>query len=185
MGRSRRRCEERVTITSGSIFRNVNTDFIEVAIENITFCPQTVTVSVLNQQNTCNGTEFPKYGYLCGDLVNRNSDGTVSTSDTSECELFYPPDVTPVLTPFTFTIPPRQLFIVRAFPTDPIRPPTPYYKVQVTIPGDPHAPQDPFHPGDPHFPIIVNTWGISSAGVIQSGNTVLHSQFRFQPQDPA
>lgn len=185
MGRSRRRCEERVTITSGSIFRNVNTDFIEVAIENITFCPQTITVSILNQQNTCNGTEFPKYGYLCGDLVNRTSDGTISTSNTSECELFYPPEgVTPVLTPFTFTIPPRQLFIVRAWPTDPFIPQEPYYKVQVTYPTDPFQPLDPIRPQEPVRPIIVNTWGISSAGVIQAGNTVLHGQFRFQPGDP-
>lgn len=128
MDRNRRRCrcEERVTLTSGSIFRNVNTDFIEVAIENITFCPQTVTVSILNQQNTCNGTEFPKYGYLCGTLVNETSNGTVSTIDTNERELFYPPEgVIPVLTPFTFTIPPRQLFIVRAYPVDPFRPTDP------------------------------------------------------------
>ncbi|TKI96025.1 hypothetical protein FC699_11725 [Bacillus wiedmannii] len=52
------------------------------------------------------------------------------------------------------------------------------------MPQDPIRPGDPLQPQDPHIPIVVNTWGISSAGVIQSGNTVLHSQFRFLPQDP-
>ncbi|MFQ6177304.1 hypothetical protein ACLMJU_10640 [Bacillus paranthracis] len=43
-------------------------------------------------------------------------------------------------------------------------------------------PTDPVHPGDPHSPVIVNTWGINFAGVIQQGNTVLNGQFA--PQDP-
>ncbi|MGH0428170.1 hypothetical protein ACQVPL_02620 [Bacillus hominis] len=62
------------------------------------------------------------------------------------------------------------------------------YVVRVTQPVDPFRPQeptqpqDPLLPQDPYRPVIINTWGINFAGVIQQGNTVLNGQFL--PLDP-
>ncbi|KYG32574.1 hypothetical protein [Bacillus gaemokensis] len=84
-----------------------------------------------------------------------------------------PEGVNPFIAPVTFTIPPRQLFSVRTFISG-----DPLYVVRVT------APQDPITPTDPLSPVTVNTWGISAAGVIQNGNTLLHGQFVRQPVDP-
>ncbi|WP_198090497.1 hypothetical protein [Bacillus wiedmannii] len=62
------------------------------------------------------------------------------------------------------------------------------YVVRVTAPVDPFSPTDPLSPLDPIRPVIINTWGINFAGVIQQGNTVLNGQFSpqdpFQPVDP-
>jgi hypothetical protein len=169
-----------VTVTSGPIFRNIGTDFIEVAILNVTNSSQTVTVSIRNWQNTCDPEEFPKFAYLCGEILNDPEEGDVTILNGV---LFPPPSgFLPFLTPFTFAIPARQLLIVRAFPTDPIVPPQTYYDVQVTYPTDPVIPGNPFLPTDP---IRVNTWGISSLGTIQEGNTILHHLFtRLLPVDP-
>lgn len=58
------------TITSGPLFRSVNTDVIQVSILNLFNIPQTMTVSIIDWQNTCDENEFPKYGFICGDIVN-------------------------------------------------------------------------------------------------------------------
>ncbi|MES5866657.1 hypothetical protein [Bacillus cereus group sp. RP32] len=63
-------------------------------------------------------------------------------------------------------------------PQDPHQPQDPTYVVRVTRPGDPISPTDPSHP------VTINTWGISFAGVIQQGNTVLNGQFTRYPGDP-
>lgn len=65
-----------------------------------------------------------------------------------EDDICCPPEgVDPVLTPVTFTVPPRQLFSVKAFsPTAPTQPTNPIYVVRVT------ALQDPTRPGDPYYP---------------------------------
>ncbi|OZI11017.1 hypothetical protein CEW92_13465 [Bacillaceae bacterium SAS-127] len=126
--------------------------------------------------------EFPKFGFLCGEIVNEPEDGEITIQNGEE--LFYPPaGFLPVLSPFTFTIPARQLFSIQAWPPNSIFPNDPIYVVRVTLPVDPIAPADPILPVDP---VRVNTWGINAlAGIIQSGNTVLHHQFtRLLPVDP-
>lgn len=64
--------------------------------------------------------------------------------------------VTPFVGPVTFTIPLRQPFSIRMF-----------------------SPTNPF---EPSRPVIINTWGINFAGVIQQGNTLLNGQS--QPVEP-
>lgn len=185
-------CEPRYqTYTSGPLFRNADTDFIQVSALNQTDEPQTVTIAVQNYQDTCDGGVFPSYGYLCGELVNDDngsSDDTVRNGNGG-CIYYEPEGVNPFIGPVTFTIPPKQLFSVRVFyPQEPILPQDPVYVVRVTIPvdpvfpTDPLAPIDPVRPGDPYSPVIINTWGINFAGVIQQGNTVLNGQF--YPTDP-
>jgi hypothetical protein len=136
----------------------------------------------------CPPEEFPKFGFLCGEIVNDPENGenpipAQNGNGNGNGPIFFPPvGFIPVLTPFTFTIPARQLFSIQAYPPDLILPPDPIYEVQVTHPIDPIIPGDPFFPTDP---IRVNTWGIDGFGVIQTGNTVLHHQFtRFLPSDP-
>jgi predicted ATPase with chaperone activity len=49
-------CEPRYqTYTSGPLFRNADTDFIQVSVLNQTDKPQTVTIAVQNYQDTCDG----------------------------------------------------------------------------------------------------------------------------------
>lgn len=166
-----------VTVTSGPLFRNGDTDFIQVSVLNVTDSPQTVTVSIQNWQNMCPPEEFPKFGFLCGELVNEPENGEPEITIQNSEDLFFPPvGFIPVLTPFTFTIPARQLFSIQAWPADPILPPNPIYVINVTFPNDPII-------GDL---VRVNTWGIDALdGVIQTGNTVLHHQFtRLAPADP-
>ncbi|PFC85542.1 sodium:proton exchanger [Bacillus anthracis] len=183
------------TLTSGPLFRNINTDFIQVSALNQTDEPQTVTIAVQNYQDTCDGAVFPSYGYLCGKLVNPDSNDDTITLQNRECgdgenDIYCPPEgVHPFTGPVTFTIPPRQLFSVRVFgPVDPGQPVDPVYVVRVTRPQDPTQPQDPFLPQDPYSPVIINTWGINFAGVIQQGSTVLNGQFApgdpYRPGDP-
>lgn len=192
--RKKRECEchchpHYQTVTSGPLFRNANTDFIQVSALNDSDEPQTVTIAVQNYQDTCDGNAFPSYGYLCGELINDDnggSDDEIRNGDDNGnggCIYCEPEGVTPFLGPVTFTIPPRQLFSVRVFaPQDPVQPQDPVYVVRVTLPQDPVTPQDPTQPQDPHSPVIINTWGINFAGVIQQGNTVLNGQF--YPTDP-
>ncbi|MGG0645502.1 sodium:proton exchanger [Bacillus mycoides] len=182
-------CEPRYqTVTSGPLFRNANTDFIQVSTLNQTDEPQTVTIAVQNYQDTCDGDAYPSYGYLCGELINDDNGGSDDEirngDDNGGCIYCEPEGVNPFVGPVTFTIPPRQLFSVRVFlPLDPIRPQEPFYVVRVTLPTD------PARPTDPHSPVTVNTWGINFAGVIQQGNTVLNGQFTpgepISPVDPA
>ncbi|MFE5430790.1 sodium:proton exchanger [Peribacillus simplex] len=161
------------TITSGPLFRTVNTDFIQVSILNLFNIPQTMTVSIIDWQNTCNEDEFPKFGFLCGEIVN-DPDDTITTQNgngNGNGPIFSPPEAfIPVLTPFTFTIPPRQLFTVQAFLGD-VFPPTPMYEVRVTFPLNVVKTD----------PIMVNTWGISAAGVIQAGTRMFNTEFKSFP----
>ncbi|PHC09909.1 hypothetical protein COE99_09345 [Bacillus toyonensis] len=53
------------TFTSGPLFRNANTDFIQVYALNQTDNPQTVTIAVQHYQDTCDCDVYPSYGYLC------------------------------------------------------------------------------------------------------------------------
>lgn len=179
-------CEPRYqTYTSGPLFRNADTDFIQVSALNQTDEPQIVTIAVQNYQDTCEGDIYPSYGYLCGELINDDNGGSDDTirNGNGGCIYCEPEGVTPFLGPVTFTIPPRQLFSLRVFtPTDPARPTDPIYVVRVTTPVDPVSPTDPLSPQDPFRPVTINTWGINFAGVIQQGNTVLNEQFG--PVDP-
>ncbi|PFW37658.1 sodium:proton exchanger [Bacillus anthracis] len=185
-------CEPRYqTVTSGPLFRNADTDFVQVSALNESGEPQTITIAVQNYQDTCDGDVYPSYGYLCGELINEDNGGSdyeVRNGDDG-CIFCEPEGVTPFVGPVTFTIPPRQLFSVRVFlPQEPTRPTDPTYVVRVTLPGDPFSPTDPFSPQDPIRPVTINTWSINFAGVIQQGNTVLNGQFTptdpFHPVDP-
>ncbi|WP_052520807.1 hypothetical protein [Aneurinibacillus migulanus] len=155
------------------MFWHPSTDVIVVSLFNqAPDLPQTVTVSVLDWQNTCTPTEFNKFAFLCGDILNPpgngngNGNGIVINNGPGP---FSPPvGFLPFTTPVTFAIPPRRNLIIHAHPPDPILPPSPLYEVVVNplLPGDPVRP-----------PVLVNTWGIDIDGNIQEGSTVLHRQF--------
>ncbi|EJR31143.1 hypothetical protein III_05369 [Bacillus mycoides] len=138
-------CEPRYqTLTSGPLFRNADTDFVQVSALNESDEPQTVTI-VQNYQDTCDGDVYPSYGYLCGELINDVNGGSDDTARNGNGGCIYcePEGVTPYIGPVTFTIPPRQLFSVRVFlPLDPFQPVDPAYVVRVTTPGDPLSPTD-------------------------------------------
>ncbi|MMZ57559.1 hypothetical protein SAMN04487909_14650 [Aneurinibacillus migulanus] len=165
--------------TTGLMFRHPSTDVIVVSLFNqAPDLPQTVTVSVSDWQNTCTPTEFNKFAFLCGDILNPpgngngngNGNGIVINNGPGP---FSPPvGFLPFTTPVT--IPPRRNLIIHAYPPDPVLPPSPLYEVVVNPlhPIDPILPPDPIRP-----PVIVNTWGITVDGIIQEGNTVLHRQF--------
>lgn len=68
------------TATSGPFFRNVDTYFIQVSVQNVTNSPQTVTILIQNWQNTCDPEEFPKFGFLCREIVNRKMGRVLSRS---------------------------------------------------------------------------------------------------------
>ncbi|WP_423492476.1 hypothetical protein [Lysinibacillus agricola] len=152
------------TETTGAIWRHPATETIVTTLLNKTNAPQTVTVSVLDWQNTCTPTEMPKDAYLCGNVVN--------------------PEDGPILTPFTFTIPANNLLTIKASPENLFTLPTPMYEVLVTYPIDPIAPVNPILPTGPVRPVITNTWGINAAGIPQEGNTMLHRQFALYPTNP-
>ncbi|SES28114.1 hypothetical protein [Salipaludibacillus aurantiacus] len=167
------------TLTTGTLFRNEETDLVFISLFNQDPAQtHTVTVSVLDWQNTCDPTEFNKFAYLCGELFippsgNGSSAGTLQNNNNGD---YTPPvDDPPITTPFTFAIPPLSHLVIHATPSDPIAPapPAPLYEVRVRVPV---VPTDPIIPPNPIFPVVVNTWGISFAGVIQTGNTVLQHQ---------
>ncbi|MGU3371639.1 exosporium leader peptide-containing protein [Bacillus mycoides] len=156
--------------TTGPIWRNPNTQIIVVSLLNEDPNEsQTVTVSVLDWQNTCNPTEFGKFAYLCGQLLNSSSNTTPLIQTDN---IVVPPDVPPITTPFTFTIPPRNLLTIHVYPPVPTFPPSPFYEVIVTFPPNPFR------------RVITNTFGINAAGVPQEGNTLLHNQWPPQPIIP-
>lgn len=132
-------CEPRYQAqTSGPLFRNADTDFIQVSALNQTDEPPTVTIAVQNYQDTCEGNVYPSYGYLCGELINDDnggSDDEVRNGDGNGGYIYCEPeDVNPFIGPVTFTIPPRQLFSVKGFfPQDPYQPVDPHYVVRITI----------------------------------------------------
>ncbi|MCP1355497.1 sodium:proton exchanger [Aneurinibacillus migulanus] len=157
------------------MFRHPSTEVIVVSLFNQTpDLPQTVTVSVLDWQNTCNPTEFNKFAFLCGAILNPPSNGNGIVINNGPGPFSPPVGFLPFTTSFTFTIPPRRNLMIHASPGDPVLPPSPLYEVVV----NPLSPGDPILPGDPvRPPVLVNTWGIDIDGNIQEGNTVLHRQF--------
>lgn len=146
------------------LFRNANTDFIQVSALNQTDEPQTVTIAVQNYQDTCDGDIYPSYGYLCGELINEGgSDIEVCNGNESGCIYCEPEGINQFVGPATFTIPPRQLYSVRVFiPADPLIPVEPIYVVWVSFSVDPSRPSDPFYPTAPGHPVTINTWGIQA-----------------------
>lgn len=177
-----------ITATTGTIFRNPGTELVVASILNQDpDRPHTVTVSVLDWQNTCNPTEYRKFAYFCGNLLNppENGNGMGMMGDITIQNGLGPFDAPlgflPILIPFTFTLPPLSQLIIHAYPTDPVLPPSPLYEVAAVHPTDPVFPSDPVFPTDPVLPtdpvrpIIINTWGIDVFGAIQEGNTVLHN----------
>lgn len=125
---------------------------------------QTVTVSVLDWQNTSNPAEVAKFSFLCGQVINPPLN-TTQTIQPQQSSLVPPDNVQPILTPFTFTIPPRNLLVIHAFLPNPFQQPSPCYEVLVT---SQHGPAKN---------VIMNTFGVNTAGVPQEGNTILHHQF--------
>lgn len=184
-----------ITVTTGALFRNAGTDLVVVSLLNQDpNRSHTVTVSVLDWQNTCDPTEYDKFAFLCGDIQNPPENGNGNGIGILNGAPFIRPiGFLPITTPFTFLIPPRKHLVIHAHPTDPVAPPSPLYEVQVALPTtpiflptdpifptDPIYPTDPIHPVDPIAPsirVIANTWGINTLGTIQEGNTVLHHQF--------
>lgn len=160
---------ESTLFTTGAIWRNPNTDVVIVTLLNEDYnMPQTVTVSVLDWQNTCNPAEVAKSAYLCGQVVNPTLN-TTQTIQPQQGNIVIPDNVQPIFTPFTFTIPPRNLLAIHAVLPNSFQQPSPCYEVLVTSQYEPAK------------SIITNTFGVNAAGVPQEGNTVLHDQFSPTP----
>jgi len=160
---------ESAVFTTGSIWRNPNTEIVIVTLLNEDYnMPQTVTVSVLDWQNTYNPTEVAKFAFLCGQVVNPSLN-TAQTIQPQQSSIAPPDNVQPILTPFTFTIPPRNLLVIHASLPNSFQMPSPCYEVLVT---SQHGPAKS---------VITNTFGVNAAGVPQEGNTVLHDQFSPTP----
>ncbi|WP_440602485.1 hypothetical protein [Bacillus sp. GB_SG_008] len=156
---------ESAVFTTGSICRNPNTEIVIVTLSNEHYnMPQTVTVSVLDRQNTCNPTEVAKFVFFCGEFVNPPLN-TAQAIQPQQSNIVPPDNVQPILTPLTFTIPPRNLLVIHAFLPNPVQQPSPCYEVLVT-------PQY-----GPAKCVITNTFGVNTAGIPQDGNTILHHQF--------
>lgn len=147
-------CEPRYqTLTSGPLFRNSDTDFIQVSALNRTDEPQIVIIAVQNYQDTCVGDVFPSYRYLCWELINNDNGGSDddvgNKNGNGGCIYCEPEGVTTFIGPFTFTIPPQQLFSLRVFaPQEPIFSQDPIYVVRVTQPVNPVIPTDAALPLD-------------------------------------
>lgn len=97
------------TYTSSPLFRNADTDFIQVSALNQTDEPQTVIIEVQNYQDTCDVDVYPSYGYLCGELINDDNGGSDDTvrNGNGGCIYCKPEGVNPFVGSVTFTIPPR------------------------------------------------------------------------------
>ncbi|WP_134682709.1 hypothetical protein [Brevibacillus migulae] len=220
--------------TSGLMFRNPNTELLLVSLFNQDpASSHTVTLSILDWQNPSDPSEYAKFAFLGGELLNppeeENQGGTLGEHVTSEdisgesmqgeaneeslegveavgeeytgehmqgeeyTEAYIQREtaeenshaadtpeegtdrngeetgsgtVSPITTPFTFTIPPRQLLLIHAHPPMMEVPSAPMYEILFTLPVDSTV-----------SPILVNAWGINENGRIQEGNTVLHQQF--------
>lgn len=156
---------ESAVFTTGPVWRNPNTEVVIVTLLNEDYnIPQTVTVSVLDWQNTYNPAEVAKSAFLYGQVVN-----TAQTIQPQQSSIVPPDNVQPILTPFTFTIPPRNLLVIHASLPNSFQMPSPCYEVLVT---SQHGPAKC---------VITNTFGVNAAGVPQEGNTVLHHQFSSTP----
>ncbi|CAG9612698.1 hypothetical protein BACCIP111899_01875 [Bacillus rhizoplanae] len=160
--------------TTGPILRNPNTEIVVVTLLNEDFYEsKTVTVSVLDWQNTWDPTEFAKVGFLAGQAINPS----LSTQGVQpqQTNIVPPNNVQSIFTPLIGTIPPRGLFTIHASPPQPVHLPSPCYEVIVTFSSN-------FtHPPTPIRRVIVNTFGINAEGVPQEGNTVLHNQLIPRP----
>ncbi|MDQ6600749.1 hypothetical protein [Bacillus salipaludis] len=72
-----------ITLTTGPVWRNPNTDFVIVSMLNQSDKPQEVTVSILDW-TTCDHPEYGKFAYTCGNApssVDESSDESSSSSD--------------------------------------------------------------------------------------------------------
>ncbi|HZG17748.1 MAG TPA: hypothetical protein VE710_22430 [Candidatus Bathyarchaeia archaeon] len=210
--------------TSGLMFRNPNTELLLVSLFNQDpASSHPVTISILDWQNPSDPSEYAKFAFLGGELMNpseEDNQGSTLVEDVSSEDISgesmqgqaneeslqreeaveeeytgeniqgepaeehsqeadtqeEPTDsndeetgsgaISPITTPFTFTIPPRQLLLIHAHPPILDLPSPPMYEILVTLPVDSTI-----------SPILVNAWGINENGRIQEGNTVLHQQF--------
>ncbi|MGG2018233.1 hypothetical protein [Bacillus sp. S10(2024)] len=160
---------ESAVFTTGPVWRNPNTEVVIVTLLNEDYnIPQTVTVSVLDWQNTYNPAEVSKSAFLYGQVVNPPVN-TAQTIQPQQNSIVPPGNIQPILTPFTFTIPPRNLLVIHASLPNPFQMPSPCYEVLVT---SQHGPAKC---------VITNTFGVNAAGVPQEGNTALHHQFSSTP----
>ncbi|WP_085993146.1 hypothetical protein [Oceanobacillus senegalensis] len=90
-----------ITVTSGPILRNPNTEEVIVSVLNEDDCPQKATVSVADT-SMCPAFELPKEATICGELVT----DPLPPSDTEI-------DLGMVFPPVTVEIPPDEIAIIR------------------------------------------------------------------------
>ncbi|MBM7656549.1 hypothetical protein [Neobacillus cucumis] len=170
-----------ITLTTGPVWQNPDTQNIVVNVLNVSDKPQTVTVSVIDHSDCTNpNPELGKVAFLCGQpvapdgmqLTNQpvaEDDGCDCLADPSCC------NPNPVFTPITFTIPPKATLAVYAIP-NPFRPPVPIFEARVT---------GAFTPAIfPPSPCRISLFGINAAGFPQLGNIFYHSNFVVYPPVP-
>lgn len=138
-----------VTISSGPILRNPNSDALIVLVQNPTNENQEARVSVVDAGSTAQ-TELPKRAFIGNERV--SDDFRTQFDETGEAILQPPPR------PLVVRIPPQQTLRVRTTPV-PVGTIRPIEIFFVRVTGSPG--------------LRVSIWGVNQDGVIQVGNAFI------------
>ncbi|MED1471620.1 hypothetical protein [Bacillus salipaludis] len=118
-----------ITLTTGPVWQNPDTQNIVVNVLNLSDKPQIVTVSVIDHSDCTNpNPELGKVAFLCGQPVAPDDLQLSARQSDEECDCLADPSCcnpNPVFTPVTFTIPPKATLAVYPIP-NPFLPPSPY-----------------------------------------------------------
>lgn len=137
-----------LTVKSGPILRNPNTEKVIVSVLNEDDRPQTATVSVADT-SMCPPFELPKEARICGKLVT----DPLPHSDTEI-------DLNMVYQPVTVKIPPKQVAIFKALLPPCSSSESDTFEVNVTGRAD---------------KLNFNIFGVNQNGAPEIGNTVMFS----------
>ncbi|MBT2722855.1 hypothetical protein [Bacillus sp. ISL-46] len=166
-----------ITLTTGPVWQNPDTQNIVVNVLNVSDKPQKVTVSVIDHSD-CTNPELGKVAFLCGQPVAPNGMQITTQPLVEDCDCLSDPtccNPNPVFTPVTFTIPPKATLAVYAI-SNPFFPPNPCFEARVTGPFTPSI--------FPPSPCRISLVGVNAAGVPQLGNIFYHSNFVVAPPSP-
>ncbi|MBV7508271.1 hypothetical protein KW850_23920 [Bacillus sp. sid0103] len=170
-----------VVLSSGPIVPNPNTELISVEILNVDPNHSRDVIVEVKNWTTCPPSELGKFVFLCGVQLNpvdlptddessdnessdNNFAGETEASPVASVVIQDIPDAfPPITTPLFFRIPAQSRLTILAFPPAPTLPPSPCYEVRIVAPNPVN--------------LLCSSFGLSSNGVPQEGNTVLHHQF--------
>ncbi|MFJ8263529.1 hypothetical protein ACIQ4I_16495 [Rummeliibacillus sp. NPDC094406] len=159
-----------ITLTTGPVWRNPNTERVVVNVLNVSDKPQTVTVSVIDRTN-CLNQETAKMAFICG----APATPVGIQPSVSSCDPLSDPTCNAV--PVTFTISPQSTLAVHAFFSSPFLPGAPMFEARVTGPFSASSIYPP-------NPCRISMVGIDTAGVPQIGNVFNMPDFVVTPPSP-